>query len=176
MIEDETPSTDLRARRNLGANIKAFTVNEAQSCHAKGRSAITLAPLWRVSISVNDEPENLMILPPLSDSEQDSLADKMIMLRAKKVVMPMPSETLEERNAFWATLMAELPAFVHYLKSWPVPEDLRHGRYGIKTWQHPKLLAALGELAPETRLLTLIDEVIFAHTDSEEMVTIVPKD
>ena len=175
MIEDETPSTDLRARRNLGANIKAFTVNEAQSCHAKGRSAITLAPFWRVSISVNDEPENLMILPPVSDSEQDSLADKMIMLRARNVIMPMPSETLDERNAFWGTLIAELPAFVHDLQTWIVPDELRHGRYGIRTWQHPKLLAALGELAPETRLLTLMDEVIFGQTDSEGMVITVPR-
>ena len=72
--------------------------------------------------------------------------------------------------------MAQLPAFVHYLKSWTVPEDLRHGRYGIKTWQHPKLLAALGELAPETRLLTLIDEVIFPHADSDGGFAIVPRD
>jgi hypothetical protein len=161
MIEDELPSTDIRARRNLGANIKAFTVNQTQSCHAKGRQAITLSPFWRVSLSVNNEPENLMILPPMTDSEQDSLADKVILLQAQKVVMPMPSEGLEERGAFWAALVAELPAFLDYLKHWTVPEELRHSRYGIKTYQHPDLLAALGELAPETRLLSLIDAVIF---------------
>jgi hypothetical protein len=56
-----------------------------------------------------------------------------------------------------------------------VPEHLRHGRYGIKTWQHPKLLAALSELAPEIRLLSLIDEVIFTQTDWDGTVKIVPK-
>ncbi|MFZ3374804.1 MAG: BT4734/BF3469 family protein, partial [Chthoniobacterales bacterium] len=80
MIEDEAPSTDLRSRRALGAHIKAFTVNETQSCHVKNRQALTLSPFWRVSISVNDEPENLMILPPISDSEYDSLGDKIILL------------------------------------------------------------------------------------------------
>lgn len=165
MIEDEAPSTDLRSRRALGAHIKAFTVNEAQSCHIKNRQALTLAPLWRLSISVNDEPENLMILPPISDSEQDSLGDKMILLRAMLADMPMPSQTLEERDAFWKTLVSQLPAFLHSLLNWEVPEEIRHPRYGMKTWHHPELLSALDALAPETRLLSLIDEVFF--TDYE---------
>ena len=127
MIEDEAPSTDLRSRRALGAHIKAFTVNETQSCHIKNRQALTLAPFWRLSISVNDEPENLMILPPISDSEQDSLGDKIILLRAGLADMPMPSEALEQREAFWQTLVSELPAFLHFLSNWDVPEE-----YGIR--------------------------------------------
>jgi hypothetical protein len=168
MVEDETPSVDLRSRRSLGAHIKAFTVNEAQSCHAKNRQALTLAPFWRVSISVNDEPENLMILPPMSDSEQDSLGDKIILLRAKKAEMPMRSEELDEREAFWRTLVSELPAFLDFLVKWKVPDEMRHSRYGISTWQHPQLLAALDALAPETRLLSLIDEVIFTDNSADE--------
>lgn len=165
MIEDETPSTDLRSRRNLGSHIKAFTVNDSQSCHGKGRQALTLSPFWRVSISVNDEPENLTILPPMDDSEQDSLGDKIILLRARKAEMPMPSEELDDRETFWRTLSLELPAFLHFLTSWAVPEELRHSRFGIRTWQHPALLAALDALAPETRLLRFIDEILFAEED-----------
>ena len=55
-----------------------------------------------------------------------------------------------------------MPPFLHFLIGWQIPEDLRHGRFGFKTWQHPELLAALDALAPETRLLSLIDEIIFA--------------
>lgn len=175
MVEDETPSSDLRSRRNLGAHIKAFTVNQTQSCHAKNQQALTLSPFWRVSISVNDEPENLMILPPISDSEQDSLGDKIILLHAKMAEMPMPSEKLDDRDAFWRTLISELPAFLNFLLSWKVPEPLRHSRYGIKTWQHPHVLAALDALAPETRLLVLIDAVFFTKNDSGSGRTI-PKD
>ena len=36
----------------------------------------------------------------------------------------------------------------------------------MKTWHHPDLLSALDALAPETRLLSLIDEVLF--TDWEQ--------
>ena len=167
MVEDEAPSTDLRSRRALGAHIKAFTVNQTQSCHVKNRQALTLAPFWRVSISVNDEPENLMILPPISDSENDSLGDKIILLRANLAEMPMPTETLEQREGFWQTLISELPAFLHFLLNWEVPKELRHPRYGMKTWHHPELLLALDALAPETRLLSLIDEVLFTEHENE---------
>jgi hypothetical protein len=166
MVEDEAPSTDLRSRRALGAHIKAFTVNQTQSCHVKNRQALTLAPFWRVSISVNDEPENLMILPPISDAENDSLGDKIILLRANLAEMPMPTETLEQREHFWQTLVSELPAFLHFLLEWEMPQGIRHPRYGMKTWHHPELLVALDALAPETRLLSLIDEVLF--TDRED--------
>lgn len=157
-IEDEAPSTDVRSRRAFGTHIKSFAVNEDHSCHAKGRQALTLKPFWRVSISVNDEPENLMILPPIDES----ITDKIVLLRSRKAEMPMPTETLAERATFWNTLMAELPAFSHFLLEWQIPAALRHGRYGFKTWHNPHIRASLDAMAPEMRLLSLIDEVIFS--------------
>jgi len=161
MIEDEHSSTDIRARRAFGSNIKQFTSNRDQSCHGKNRQALTLTPFWRVSISVNDEPEAMMVLPPLSDSEHDSLGDKIILLSAQKAEMPLPTVENEGWQKFWCTLIAELPAFLDFLMNWNIPDELRHPRFGLKAWQHPRLLVALDALAPETRLLTLIDEGIF---------------
>jgi hypothetical protein len=158
MVEDECGSTDLRARREFGARIKDFTVNEVQSCHAKNRQALSLRPFWRLSISLNDEPENLMILPPLDES----LGDKLMLLRVHRADMPMPTETVEGRAAFWATLMAELPAFVGYLLRWEIPAALRCQRYGVATFHHPDLIDAIDGVSPEFRLLTLIDAVVFA--------------
>ena len=68
IIEDEEASTDIRARRNFGTKIKEICANLTQSCHGKHRQALTLNPFWRLTISVNDEPENLMILPPIDES------------------------------------------------------------------------------------------------------------
>jgi hypothetical protein len=157
MIEDEEASTDIRARRNFGTKIKEITANETHSCHAKYRPAISLSPFWRLSISVNDEPENLMILPPIDES----LEDKLIILKAKKHSMPMPTETDEERQIFIATLQAELPHFIAFLLDFEVPAELRSQRYGITHYQHPEILEALGTLAPETKLLDLIDTALF---------------
>jgi len=157
MVEDECGSTDLRARREFGARIKDFTVNEVQSCHAKNRQAISLRPFWRLSISLNDEPENLMILPPIDES----LADKLMLLRTHHCEMPMPTNTSEGRTAFWAALMGELPAFIGYLLRWQIPEEIRCHRFGVKTFQHPHLLDAIDTISPEFRLLSLIDAVVF---------------
>jgi len=165
-IEDDHSSTDIRARRAFGSNIKQFTANRDQSCHGKGRQAITLRPFWRVSISVNDEPEAMMVLPPLSDSVTDSIGDKIILLKAQKADIPCAAGN-DEWQAFWHGLMAELPAFIDSLVKWQIPGELQDRRFGVKAWQHPDLLTALDALAPETRLLALIDEVIFTgfHCD-----------
>lgn len=154
IIEDEIPSTDIRSRRAFGARIKDFTVNEVQSCHAKNRNATHLKPFWRLSVSLNDEPENLMILPPLDES----LGDKMMLLKVAKAQLPMPTYTLEERREFWRTLVSELPAFLHFLTKWSIPETLRCERFGITHFHDPELLEALDELAPEVRFLALLDD------------------
>jgi hypothetical protein len=158
MIEDECGSTDLRTRREFGAKIKDFTVNQVQSCHAKNRQAVSLKPFWRLSISLNDEPENLMILPPIDES----LTDKIILLRANRQPMPMDTSTSEGHALFWQALVAEIPAFVDHLLRWDIPVELRSQRFGITHFHHPALLASIDALSPEIRLLSLIDSVLFA--------------
>lgn len=56
---------DFRSRRNLRSHLKQMTVNEAQRLHAKNRDAIMVKPFWRLSISLNDEPEDLHVLPTI---------------------------------------------------------------------------------------------------------------
>jgi hypothetical protein len=163
MIEDDVGSRDLRARREFGTRIKEFTVNETQSCHAKGRPAISLKPFWRVTITLNEEPENLLVLPPIDES----VADKIILLKAHKRPMPMPTNTQEERNIFWTALVAELPAFICHLLHWEIPADLRSERFGVKHYHHPDLLDAIDDLVPEKRLLEMFD-ACFEHSENDE--------
>jgi len=160
IIEDEQASTDIRSRRLFGAKIKDYTANENQRCHAKGRTAITLTPFTRLSISINDEPENLMVLPPMDDS----LEDKLIILKAEKHPMPMDTVTELQRQKFIEGIHSELPAFAHFLMNWEIPAELISQRYGITHYQNLEILDKLAEAAPETKLLELIDDDIFcAH-------------
>jgi hypothetical protein len=157
MIEDEFASPLLKHRRHFGSRINDFTVNEVQSFHAKGRDALSLRPFWKLTVSLNDEPENLLILPPLDES----LADKVMLLKVKKFALPMPTATIQQRGAFWDALLAELPGFLYWLDGYRIPDDLVEERYGITHFHHPALLSAIDLLAPEVRLLTLIDAVLF---------------
>ena len=157
MIEDAAESTDIRARRHFGAQIKTFAVNREQFCHGKSRTPLTLTPRWRVSISLNDEPERLLVLPPINED----IADKIMLLKVQKRDMPMPTETAAEQAAFWNALVAELPAFVHFLEHWNIPPELRSPRFGITHYHHPELLAGLQALSPEQQLLEMIDPNLF---------------
>ncbi len=162
MIEDEVASFDHKTRRTLGANLKAFVVNESQRCHPKNRPALTLLPFWRLSMTLNDEPEALMVMPLLDES----VGDKMMIFRAYKEEMPMPTETLEQWSAFMQVLEQELPRLIHFVtKVWQIPEDLKCARYGVTHFHHPELLEMMNVLAPEMKLLELIDLELWRESE-----------
>ena len=163
-LEDEHMSRRLSDRLQLGAAIKAVVANEWHSCHRKYCTPITLRPFWRLTITVNDEPEALLVLPPLDDH----VADKILLLRASHFPMPMCTFTPDDRAKFWDTLMTELPAFLHYLlNQYSSPAELRDSRYVVAGWHHPELAAALHDLSPAAALLVLID-TLAPWGDSDE--------
>jgi len=157
VMEDDQPFTTLAARRDFGSKIKDMTVNRDQRLHAKGRDALVLRPFWRVSFSLNDEPENLMALPPLDES----IMDKISLFLCRKAEMPMPSVTSDERARFWDALRAELPAYVHWLQSWTLPPELLAHRFGVTHWHHPRIVEEISGLAPEVQLLGFTDSLLF---------------
>jgi len=158
IIEDDQAHIDIKARRNFGAQIKSFTVNYEQRLHAKGRDAFAMRPLWRVTCSVNDEPENLMILPPMDES----IADKMMLFRVVDGALPT-AESQADYDKVLSDLIADIPALLTYLLSWEIPPDTASTRFGVTHFHHPEILQALDERNPEYQLLTLIDRVIFGQ-------------
>lgn len=71
----------------FGERIKEIVANDTARLHKKNRDAVTVSPFWRLSITLNDNPEKLRCLPPLTDD----LAEKIIMLQAK----PAPETIFE---------------------------------------------------------------------------------
>lgn len=167
MIEDESPSVDIKSRRALGTYLKQVTVNEDQRLHAKNRDAIMVKPFWRLSITLNDEPEDLLVLPPIDDG----LQDKLILLKAYKREFPMETDSGEKRDRFRKTLSEEIPAFLYWLlNEFSILENLKSQRFGVVHFQHPVLIESLQGTTPEARLLELIDQYIdlpFKGTASE---------
>jgi len=157
MVEDEAESIDIRARRHFGAGLKDVAANLDHQCHGKHREALVLTPIWRMTVSLNEEPERLQVLPPLDGD----VADKVMLLKVNHTQMPMPTETPEEKERFWNVLMEELPAFLNFLSTWEIPVALRSPRFGIRHYHHPDLLEALNRTAPEHRLLALVDDIHF---------------
>jgi hypothetical protein len=161
MLEDESESVDIRSRRHFAANIKTILTGRDQNCHAKHREAVILNPIWRMSLSLNDDPERVQVLPPL-DSD---IRDKIIVMKVRKCEMSMATGSTANDEVFWNQLVSELPAFIHFLNNWQIPEDLCDTRYGIKSFQHPEIVEKLEHTSPELRLLEFIDRVIFSRRD-----------
>ena len=60
MLEDEVESVDKSSRRHFAANIKTILNGGDQNCHAKHLEDLILNPLWRMSLSPNDDPEPII--------------------------------------------------------------------------------------------------------------------
>jgi hypothetical protein len=168
VIADQHASTDTNARRAFGTAIKDLVANEDMAVHPKGRKATELMPTFRrLTISVNSEPENLMIVPPLDNS----LRDKMMLFRCEQT--ELSSDKIKNQELF-----KEIPALAGYLEQWDMPRELIEGknaeRYGVKEYHHPELLEVLASVAAETRLLELIDAVLFAEPKDGEQPCLVP--
>ena len=166
-IGDENPHTDIRARRNFGAQLKNITVEESHQVEAKYRDALTLRPFWRLSISLNNEPENLLVLPPLDEH----IMDKMIILKCTRREMPMPTATLEERGAFWQQLVDELPAYLDWLSDFEIPAHLVSQRFGVQAFLHPAIKSELLTFEPPMVLLDLIDAYLFGPNEKIIVMT-----
>ena len=151
---DSPLSTKMEDRLRFGEFIKMIVAEQWHRFHPKGRDAMIVNPVWRLSISINDDQDNLRSLPPI----KEGVADKIHLLHANAAEMPMKTTTLDEYRAFGRRLEEELPAFAHWLMNeFQLPECLESGRFGMISIQAPDLMRELFEDSPSGEFLELLD-------------------
>ena len=153
MIEDEYSSGDLKSRNQLGTAIKNFVANAQKLNHGKNKVPFTMPMLLQfLTVSLNDELENIAQLP----QKHPSLDGKVSLYDCQYSEMPMPTGTPEEKAAFWAQLMKELPCWIYDLiHKTPMPKKWQTGRFMVP-WRAVKVMVALDELQPEIKLRELV--------------------
>ena len=155
-LDDCQCSTSIKDRLAFGTILKTHTDGASvKGLHAKGRDEINISPWWRITISLNDAPEAMMILPPLNED----IADKIILLRASRFDFPEPIQSSDDKDRFAAKIRSEIPAFLYWLLNvYQIPEEFADPmRYVVTSYHHPDLKEALESLSPEAELLELID-------------------
>ena len=163
VVDDENANTKMEARLCFGAEIKQIVAKSEARCRGMNKEAMTLQPLWRLVICLNLEPDRLMVLPPIDDD----IADKLLILKAHKKPLPMPSGTEDQKCAFFNRIKSELPAFLDWLfLECNIPEEMS-GRFGVKAFQHPQVLNELYSVSPEHQLLVFIDQTLFPEAKNE---------
>jgi len=158
LMEDPVTGTLTKDRVFFGEMVKGIVVNDTTRLHRKREDALTGSPFWRLTISINDDPDKMRVLPMLTPD----MKDKLFLFHIHKNALPMPTVTLEERAAFRAKIAAELPAYLHYLlEEHVIPEKLVGGRFGVKEYHCAHLSMELFDDTPAAELLTLIDAAEF---------------
>jgi hypothetical protein len=103
---------------------------------------------------LNDDKDNLLTLPPMIEG----VVDKLILVHANSMGIPVDTTELEDYMNFGADLRACLPAFAHWLTTeFEVPAPLKGGRWGMVAVQAPSLMEEMFEDSPSGQLLHLID-------------------
>lgn len=151
IIEDQFFARGIDARREFGAKMKELAVNGVVRCHGKFKTGLTLSPKWRTSISLNDERENMNVLPPLDDS----LIDKVMLFRCGQPDYPCDLGTLEGWRQWDAIMKDELPGLAHHIDNAELG-DLTGKRYGVLPWHDKSLLEQECETAPEQILMQIL--------------------
>lgn len=158
LMEDPVTSTLTKDRVFFGEMVKGIVVNDTHRLHRKREDALTGSPYWRLTISINDDPDKMRVLPLLTPD----MKDKLMLFHVAKNPLPMPTGTLKERAAFRAQIASELPAFLHWLlHEHEIPEAIRGDRFGVREWQHPRLVLDLFDDTPHAELLALVDAAEF---------------
>ena len=161
-IEDENPMCDIKSRNAMGASIKNLCVNPEHSVHGKFKQAITLRPVWRLTITLNDEPYYMQVLPPLDDSIQD----KLLLLQCKEGRLPFVPQSVDDFANVRKVLCGEVPGFIHHLlNEFELPEQFQNTRYGVQSYQAPDLIELIECNSLANSFISLIDSALWTIDD-----------
>ena len=130
MISDATIQDDWKARTRLAGSIKEIVANNSFPLHAKYAEAITLKPIWRLSMSANCTPNSIKALPSV---EEDN-ADKVIMLWCAQ-----PGWDFQTGLEVWDLIEPDLEDFVGAIDATELPDDMKDSRYGVTSFIHPEV-------------------------------------
>jgi hypothetical protein len=156
-IGDKALDVDGAQRTTLRNELKRVVAESIYSLHGKCRDGMAFRPVWRVSLSANDDPESASNLPALDAS----FADKIIYLRCYAPPAPFyDSEAKGARESFSKLLTDELPAFLAAVDSFEIPASLRKSRFGVTEWHHPAILDLLGEGDPLRPIAEVLEKWI----------------
>lgn len=154
-------------RSALRNELKRAVAEPAYPLHGKHRDALTLRPVWRLSLSANDDAESASNLPTLDAA----FADKIIYLKCYAPPRPFyDADAPDGREVFAHKLRNELPAFFAAVDAFAIPANLRKARFGVKEWHHPAILDLLGEGDPLRPISDVLENWIAGWEPGESSV------
>jgi hypothetical protein len=153
-IEDDAPPTDSATQTKIGSHIKSLLFSNDLSAHFKGRDAVYLKPIWTMSMSTNDEPSNLLCIPPIDES----LDDKIALLKTSCIIFPWDDD---KHKQTWMRehFLEEVQGLAHIIDQHVIRPEWHNDRTIIKAYKNSDLLNMINNISPEEQLLNMIDVI-----------------
>ena len=148
VLSDANLEEKYEARKALRDKIKEIVANAIYPCHRKHKRELSLRPIWRITLSANDDAYSAFVLPHLDRS----LADKVIYLKCHPPLTPFPTVGGEDSDRFFNKLIDAIPAFLKLVDNYEIPDEYRKGRFGVYEFHHPDILEILEELSPDSAI------------------------
>ena len=168
LLDDEKLSMRMEDRRGFGLKLKSVCAGSGNvSRHGKGADAYNVNPLWRIVILINDNDTDLGCLPPLGEGEDDSIGDKVLLLKCHKKPLPFEGDA-DQPIKLAALFKKEEQAFAHYVDNYEIPASIRTGssRFGFEHYHHRDLVQTLNANSNERTLLSATYDLIFRSEHS----------
>ncbi len=157
LMSDKPPFRNLAARATFTANVKTHVVSNTLDVHGKGKDKVALPTFRRLTLSVNEDAENLTTIPNLDES----MRDKLLLVKCGK------AEMLPEQKANLERFTRQRAAWIHFLlHEYRVPPELGNVRMGVRAYAHPDIEEKLSDFDPAARLVECLDKVFFAAADT----------
>jgi len=163
LIDDKPLSRRMEERKIFGNQIKSVVAASSDvRCHRKGVDGFIVNPLWRIVIAINDTEQDLGAMPPLGEGQEDTIGDKVLMLKCFPSKLPFVGDK-DQFAKLKALIQSEIEAFAYFIDNYEIPAEIKKGdcRFGFDQFHHPDLLDVLNQNSNERTLLSVSTEVLF---------------
>jgi hypothetical protein len=163
LIDDKPLSRRMEERKIFGNQIKSVVATSSDvRCHRKGVDGFNVNPLWRIVIAINDTEQDLGAMPPLGEGQEDTIGDKVLMLKCFPSKLPFTGDK-DQFAKLKALIKSEIQAFAYFIDNYTIPASIKKGdcRFGFDAYHHPDLLDVLNQNSNERTLLSVTTEVLF---------------
>ena len=133
VASDAGMSHSAGAQQTFREQLKQLVANERIACERKFADPLTVRPVWRITVSCNDDADSVGILP--SPFEDPSFADKAIFFHCQRPSsLPSSDASEQARQKLRQSLKDDLPNFLSIVEAFDVPEELRKARFGVREY------------------------------------------
>ena len=144
-VDDETPSAGYDQHTAFSSKIKEFTANDEFLVNEKFKKAGTIFWRGRLSVTLNDDPVSIRLLPDLDMSIKD------------KIMAFHCNGGWEFTPTFREDIEKEMTYLAAYVRDYKIPKKCQSVRFGVKEYMSSKICDLAGVDSKHTHVLDLLN-------------------